>query len=169
MENTIPFREYNLIAEYYGEAKAKRSGVKYINHIDEGLAVLTWIGASEEAMRAYCLHPIFQGDSDLAYNHSKYKIDSNIMMLVMEYRSVANAFLSTSKPIRIEDEIRLSPLKDVNDMLIADKVQNFKDFEIYHKGVHKRSYELNKYFIDWLIRLGIEGDQYAEFVRRLKA
>ena len=167
MEKVIQSYEYKLITDYYGEAKAKRSGVRYMNHIDEGLVILKWIGASVEAMRAYCVHPIYQGDSDLAYNHNNYKIDSNIMMLVMEYRSVANEYLSKRHVYHLED-IRLSPLKDVNDMLIADKVQNYKDFEIYHKGKHERSNILDQYFRNWLITLGIEGDQYAEFVRRLK-
>jgi len=44
----------------------------------------------------------------------------------MEYRSVANDYLST-RIISDVQEIRLSPLPDVQDMLIADKVQNYKD------------------------------------------
>jgi hypothetical protein len=37
-----------------------------INHIDEGLYILKRIGASEWAQRAYAIHPILQGDDELA-------------------------------------------------------------------------------------------------------
>ena len=57
---------YLAICEFYGERRAKRSGVPYINHIDEGLIVLDAINASVHAKRAYCLHPIFQSDADFA-------------------------------------------------------------------------------------------------------
>jgi len=123
-----------------------------MNHIDEGLAILNWIGASENAKKAYCLHPIYQGDADLLKNFNKYDIDSEVMLLVMEYRSVANEYLSMNF-VDYPSEIRLSPLKDVNDILIADKIQNYKDFELYHKGKHKRSRELDDYFKNWIIRL----------------
>lgn len=35
-------------------------------HIDEGLYILKRIEASELAMRAYAIHPILQGDDNLA-------------------------------------------------------------------------------------------------------
>lgn len=154
VEELQPFNEYTLISNYYGDARTKRSGIRYMNHIDEGLAILKWIGASEKAMKAYCVHPIYQGDSDLAYNHDKYVIDSDIMMLAMEYRSVANEYLS-QRQIKSISEIRLSPLKDVNDMLIADKIQNRKDFNLYHKGKHGRSDMLTEYFDNWLTKLNV--------------
>ena len=36
-------KEYNLIKEFYGVQKAKRSGVLLMNHIDEGLKILSQI------------------------------------------------------------------------------------------------------------------------------
>jgi hypothetical protein len=54
-----------LIAEYYGDRRAKRSGVPYINHITEGLVVMDRLGASKVAKDAYCVHPIFQDDATL--------------------------------------------------------------------------------------------------------
>ncbi len=78
----------------------------------------------------------------------------------MEYRSVANEYLS-HRTIAHVDEIRLSPLPEVNQMLIADKVQNCKDFELYHKATHPRSAELDLYFNNWLRRLGITPERYT--------
>ena len=49
-------------------------------------------------------------------------------------------------------------------MLIADKIQNKKDFELYHKGSHPRSMELDHYFNNWLKRLNISEAFYAETV-----
>jgi hypothetical protein len=60
------------------------------------------------------------------------------------------------------DDIRLSPLKDVNDMLIADKIQNRKDFELYHLGTHDRSEQLDQYFKNWLEKLEVSEDFYNE-------
>lgn len=157
-----PFREYDIISNFYGNQKANRSGVDLMNHIDEGLFILEKIGASELAKKAYCLHPILQSDEALLENYDLLKdVDVKVIICLMEYRSVANEYLSKRK-INSIDEIRLSPLKDVNDMLIADKIQNKKDFELYHKDTHPRSSELSEYFDNWLIRLNISDDFYSE-------
>ena len=77
------------------------------------------------------------------------------IMLAMEYRRVANAYLSTRK-IESISEIELSPLKEVQQMLIADKIQNNKDFRLYNRD-HPRYDELCQYFDNWLDRLEITG------------
>jgi hypothetical protein len=160
--------EYNLIKQYYGDKKTNRSDVSLINHIDEGLTILDWIGASDEAKKAYCLHPMIQSDEDLMKNHkTNFNVDSSVLINTMEYRSVANEYLS-KRGIGSINEIRLSPLKDVNDMLIADKIQNRKDFELYHLGTHPRSSELDTYFKNWLRKLGISEDTYQEYFEKLK-
>ena len=47
-------------------------------------------------------------------------------------------------------------------ILIADKIQNRKDFELYHLGKHERSDELDSYFKNWLERLNISEEFYQE-------
>ena len=156
-------RELTAITRHYGTRCAKRSGVPLLNHITEGLRILAEIKASPLAMRAYCLHPLVQEDKDLEENFwTLYEFDTRAVALAMEYRSVANAYLSQA-PVVPTDEIRLSPLKHVNDMLIADKVQNYKDFLIHHLGKHERSSELNRYFQQWLDRLGVTPEEFAAF------
>lgn len=161
---------YKQIRLHYGDRKAERSGVPLISHIDEGLIVLDLLGASKRAKQAYCIHPMMQGDSDLAEWFSSpdwlerlYAPDHNaeVIVLAMEYRSVANEYLST-RQISDISEIRLSPLSEVNMMLIADKIQNRKDFEKYHKGTHPRSDELDQYFKNWMERLGISEEKYRQ-------
>ena len=150
--------EYKLMQSIYGDDKAKRSNAFFMNHVDEGLAVLEWIGATDIAKRAYTIHPILQSDSDLLANYKNLSdIDNQVIIAGMEYRSVANEYLST-RIISDISEIRLSPLKDVNDMLIADKVQNYKDFQQYHLSSHIRSKELDEYFINWLDKLGVSSN-----------
>lgn len=151
----LNYLEYQKISAYYGNKVARRSKVFLMNHIDEGIAILRKIKASEEAIRAFCLHPMVQSDEDLKLNYPLDPIDSNIVLLAMEYRSVANEYLSFRKVKNLK-EIRLSPLKDVNDMLIADKIQNYKDFLIYHKNKHARSKDLNYYFKMWIKKLKID-------------
>jgi hypothetical protein len=152
--------EYKLISAHYGNCFAKRSRVPLINHINEGLTILDSIGATNESKRAFCLHPLLQHDFDLDQNYYMVSnsCDAKVVMFAMEYRSVANEFLSDK--INSGNEIRLSPLYHVNDMLAADKVQNYKDFLTYHCGTHPRSDELNRYFIKWPKRLGITDEDY---------
>jgi hypothetical protein len=156
--------EYQIIQNIYGNIVTKRTGVYYMNHIDEGLFILNKIGASLNAKLGYMLHPIFQSDTELKsfYNHSSLKdITPQAIVNAVEYRSVANEYLSFRKVKEI-DEIRLSPLKDVNDMLIADKIQNRKDFELYHIDKHERAKALNTYFLNWLDRLEVKEFFYQD-------
>ncbi|MEW7292564.1 hypothetical protein [Aquimarina sp. 2304DJ70-9] len=162
-------KEYQLIKEYYGNKTTSRSGIELINHIDEGLIILDEIGASEIAKKAYCLHPLVQSDECLSENYGFdfTEINSKVLIAAIEYRSVANEYLSNKK-ISNSNVIRLSPLKDVNDMLIADKIQNRKDFELYHKATHPRSIELDQYFKNWLQKLNIKESFYQEIITMLK-
>lgn len=167
------YLEYQYISEFYGNDCVKRSGVPFMNHIDEGLAVLHWIGASLEAKKAYCLHPIYQSDELITEYGKKDMRDKNIFGLsanvvtnAVEYRHTANNYLST-REIESLDDIVLSPLKDVNDMLIADKIQNRKDFELYHEGTHPRNKELAQYFRNWLEKLKISEEDYQMYKTKL--
>lgn len=152
--------EYEAAKRYCEHRIAARSGIPYIHHIDEGLQVLQSINATEEAKRAFCLHLLFQKDSDLqSHKDEVSKFDPYVIMLAMEYRSVANECLST-RDIRTSDDIRLSPLDEVNQMLIADKVQNYKDFLIHHQSTHPRADALTQYFTLWLMALGVSEARY---------
>jgi hypothetical protein len=158
------WREYRAIAAFYGGRAAARSGVPLMHHVDEGLAVLDRIGATERAARAFCLHPIVQRDEDLAAAYptlAELTEDPRVLALAMEYRNIANATLSP-RPITSAADIPLSPLEEVSQMLVADKVQNRKDFLMHHRGTHPRSAELDRYFALWLERLGVTEARFAE-------
>lgn len=159
---------YLSMQGHYSDDKARRSQQYLMNHIDEGVAILEWIGASERAKAAYTIHPIMQDDTMFEEYISKPSAvyQPKVIAMAVEYRSVANEYLSSKSIDKISD-IRLSPLKDVNDMLIADKIQNYKDFELYHKGIHKRSKELDQYFKNWLDRLKITPAKYEEIKSKL--
>lgn len=163
-------KEYKLISHFYGDKKAKRSQCYMMNHIDEGLFILENIQASDAAKKAFCLHPMLQNDEDLQENWVKIKnqVNSEILGLVVEYRNIANAYLS-QRSITHLDEIALSPLEDVNDMLRADKVQNYKDFLIYHQKTHARSDILNQYFQNWLTKLKISQSDFQFLFEQLKS
>jgi hypothetical protein len=152
-----------LIAEYYGDRRAKRSGVPYMNHITEGLVIMNRLGAGKSAKDAYCVHPIFQDDETLFANAMRYmhEVSPAVLVLAMEYRNVANRGLHC---YQVDDpsKIYIGPLEDVSRMLIADKVQNRKDFERYHLGTHPKSNELDRYFRNWLRALDISEDRYLE-------
>ena len=158
--------EYRRIAEHYGTRTARRSGVPLMHHIDKGLAILGAIGATEAAMRAFCLHPLVQSDADLAAQYPRIgelTADPHVIVLALEYRHIANATLST-RVISSASEIPLSPLAEVNQMLVADKIQNRSDFLVHHAASHPRARELARYFELWLERLGVDEQRYRELV-----
>jgi hypothetical protein len=160
---------YQAIKKFYGDRVAERSRVPLINHINEGMTVLRMRDCCLTTINAFCLHPLYQADDDLL-NFGKfdalYQTTSYTVLLVMEYRNVANRYLShhTLPP----GGVQLSPLREVNEMLIADKVQNRKDFELYHKESHPRSERLCQYFSEWLVALGVSETQYQEYVEAIK-
>ena len=163
-------RHYAAIREFYGEQCAARSGVPLIAHIDQGIALLDALGASPRAKEAFCIHPLLQDDSALAASlapgsvFARHQLDAAAVALAMEYRRVANAYLSHHCKDS-GDQVELSGLEEVNQMLVADKVQNRKDFERFHLGTHARSAILELYFANWLRRLGISEARYADLCR----
>jgi len=158
--------EYKLIAKHYGDRVAKRSGIPLINHINEGLIILKEIGAVETTKKAFCLHPLFQADEDLQQNYYMASfVEPHVLLLTMEYRNIANAYLSDK--IDTDWPLKLSPILEVNEMLIADKVQNRKDFIAYHYGTHERSDALARYFNKWLNALGVNPDAYISLCRKI--
>lgn len=171
--SVIDTTAYKLIEAHYGDQRAKRSQVFLMNHIDEGLAVMAATGTSLEAMQAFCLHPLLQADADLARNYqsvasnmSTQKNGAYILGLAMEYRSIANEYLAHCK--MPADGIRLSPLWEVNAMLVGDKVQNRKDYELYHEATHANRERLTEYFREWCERLGVDK-VYPTLAANLKA
>lgn len=150
---------YLAIKAYYGDKCAERSKVHYMSHIDEGLRILDAIGASLAAKEAYCLHPIYQLHSEPTKYVDETTLRSRSIYLVLEYKRVANSYLSYK--YRSEaDEVPLSSEEEVNTMLVANKVQNRKDFELYHKGTHSKSDLLDGYFKNWLRALNIDESEY---------
>lgn len=157
---------FNAIKDHYGDKCAERSKVPYINHIVEGLIILQHLKAHPSTMGAFCLHPLFQDDKDLPnawVNLAQIKPEGRALLLAMEYRKIANAYLS-KRVIKSVDEIELSPLEEVQQMLIADKVQNYKDFELYHAETHERKDELHFYFNNWFERLGVDYQSLKKLI-----
>lgn len=164
------------IKAYYGDTKAKRTGIPYMNHILEGLYILDRINATQEAKEAYCLHPIYQiiknpEESDV-YKEYGHLFNEHSVFLAKEYAKVANAYLCKRHYKSENDVVNLSEFKEVNDMLIADKVQNRKDFECNYenrsdKEVFDRSDQLSQYFKNWIKALGLTEIQYIEFKNEL--
>lgn len=147
MLTKISSPEYVAIGDFYGDRCAERSKVPLMNHIDEGLDILSSMGVDEKVLNAWCLHPIVQGGS---------KIDvswSSGYQLAYEYRRVANAYLcrpETDHYTSHHVEIILGLVSvDCIKMLWADKLQNQKDFRLYNSQ-HPRAAQLENYFNVWL-------------------
>lgn len=145
---------YKMIHHYYLGKRSKRSKVPYINHIDEGLELLScacrrlWMKThpfdtndTQFAIDIYCLHPIAQ-NGDVVEHPSFH--------LAQEYARVANAYLS--KDVRPWGDIELSTIDAVNLALAVDKLQNYSDLRAYHRK-HPRYPSLEYYFKNWLGKL----------------
>lgn len=180
--------QWAAVAKFYGDRKAERSQVPLMRHIEEGVAILAALGADLTTMRAYVLHPLFQNDAELStvgfemveepHAHSRH-MDPLVVMLVMEYRYQANAWLSDKVRLLHRGDARQEaimtgrptpgPLPEVRLMLIADKVQNYKDFLVHHHGRHARSAELAFYFQKWLEVLGIDQAEFTHLAKIAEA
>jgi hypothetical protein len=172
---------YQAIVRYYGNKRTKRSGILLIDHINQGIEILRRIGADEVTMEAYAVHPIFQADADLKANFFQCaQLNQLVVLYALEYRNIANRSLSDivveswqgwphndTRTLLLDRPIVISPLDPVNQMLIADKVQNRKDFLIYHKGSHPRSEMLDFYFNSWLKALDVNEETYLDLVKDL--
>lgn len=175
--------EYRAIRSYYGARCAERSGVPLINHIHEGMVIIAAMdqklpdGYSFQdvsAMAGYCLHPLFQSDADLVDSGRRWvnvalHAQAGPVMLAMEYRWRANNWLSdkvceTAYGLGTIGEPDAGHLSEVRAMLIADKVQNYKDFLAHHAGTHPRAAELDLYFRTWLENLGVDDATFGRLV-----
>ena len=149
---------FNLIKGHYKNNTTERSGIFLMNHITEGLKVLDYLKADITTKAAFCLHPLMQSDLDFykyITNLKKYRnISQKTQALTLEYRRAANSYLCTP----YNNNVKIV-LEETKLMLIADKVQNYKDFLLYHYGIHERSNQLNQYFINWLSYLGIDNSE----------
>jgi hypothetical protein len=154
------FTEYSIIYELWKDRVAERTGIPYMNHVHEGLRVIKEYNYSERAMRIFALHGVLQNcykDNAVALKCLS-DVSYDIIIGAMEYRAIANAHLSYHD----SSTLRLSEDDDVNIALVADKVQNRRDFERFHLGTHKRSDELSAYFERWLGKLGVSEERYHE-------
>lgn len=177
MKNPTSDGEWAVVEEFYGQRTAARSKVPLIEHIKEGISILESIGGSADAKRAFCLHPLFQNDNDLlsvGADFAKKTGNAYPVVLAMEYRARANSFLS-DKILNSRGIVYATELPDpgsmieVKHMLMADKIQNRKDFERFHKDTHERSAELDYYFKVWFKRLEISEETYQSIVSELNA
>jgi len=160
--------EYGAILDHYQLRTAARSQVRLMDHIDQGIKIMRSRHVSTIAQRAFCLHPLLQGAAERAdyYATVKAGADPQAFDLAIEYCRVANAALSTRNLTSVA-QIELSDISDVNEMLIADKVQNRRDFQRHHEGTHERSAALTNYFNLWMQRLTITPQRYAQLIKLL--
>lgn len=162
-----PWPAYDAVTAFYGDRRARRSGQHLMNHIDEGLFVLRQIDAGPAVRDAWCLHPLVQADADLRHTWAEGRLDGlepAAVALAMEYRHVANGYLSHHA--RPADWPR-SPLPEVQQMLVADKVQNRKDFERYLRGDVPNGDRLDVYFGEWLDALGVDEARYHDLAGQI--
>lgn len=148
----MKYIELVTIENYYKNKKADRSNVPLVNHIHEGLAILDAVNASVQTKKAFCLHPLIQNNIT---TFDMSNISPRALYLAELYSQKANSYLckpETDYVATFQDVYNLVGIlnEDITLMLYADKIQNKKDFMLYHKDIHERSCELEHYFNLWI-------------------
>lgn len=167
--------EYRAIQEHFAARVAHHSGVPLLQHIEEGLVILGELDATEDAMRAFCLHPLFDSDEALIRFGQDYmnSVDADpfIVLLVMEYRYRINAWRGTkhscgggSQMGQSHDSLPVpGPLEAVQQMLIATQVHGRKELVRQPlRGRDSPSVDRMLQFDQWLLALGVDSAEYEE-------
>lgn len=160
---------YLYISNFYGDMAAERSKVPLINHIDEGLVVLNTLGAEDHTMLAWCIHPLLQSDASLIDSltdceHMLSLVDPIVLILAMEYRNQANQWLRNNW---LKNDPPSIPLHEVHQMLIADKIQKYKDV-MQHQQDNPEINDLEEYFKGWMMLLGIDEERMWALIRLIE-
>lgn len=166
------WHSFQQISRYYGATTTQRTKLPWINHIVEGVVLVQQLGGRIHAADAFCWHPLIQSDDTfletLAEMQRYYNLNTSGEVLVntLGYRDAANRWLRGA--VSKDNQPKKHPLNDVNIMLMADKIQNRKDFEANEKlfSVEDAS-SLHYYFDSWFTTLGITPEIYVDQTVRL--
>lgn len=143
-----PLKSYEIISSYYEGKRAKRTGLPYINHINEGCQLID--SDLVLAREAFMLHPIFQDGNQ--NNVDLSGINKGVIKLAEKYAKLANSYLPKdyeSPAPKVNNEV-------LREMLLADKIQNYKDYKRYkHVFDEEKQNQLEIYFNNWFKTLNI--------------
>ena len=159
-------KEWEITRNVLSVRRSERTAVNYFEHVEEGVKILQMLNAPLLVQQAFVIHPLLQHDDALVENlpHVIY-FNSLALVLCMEYRRVAN--LGTRKNIRDTWEISLSPMPEVNLMLVADKIQNRKLYETRLPKDDPDYDEIGRYFMKWMDALSIPEHEYQRLIAAL--
>lgn len=144
--------EYSAIEKYYEGKYAKRTGLHYMNHIDEGCYFINdFYDNNFEIKQIYCLHPIFQNGDEEKVDLSECSI--NAKKLAKKYAELANSYLPKDYE---SDPPKTYTSTMVKSALSADKWQNYKDFN-NNRGKFSltKQEQLDTYFNKWFKILNV--------------
>ena len=151
MTNIKDTAEYKAIQQVYGERKAVRSKVPYMNHIDEGCAIIEHYFQDELMQRAFCLHPIYQVPEFKAIADRLgvlRGLSKTVKFFADDYGFIANQYLAKHPLQTNPSRVNYGQSEGLRRMLVGDKIQNYKDFVLYHFDTHENGEKLNNYFIN---------------------
>jgi len=164
------YKYYKVISKFY-KGKSTSKGIPYTNHIDEGIGHLENLHVDDTTINAFILHPFVQcvnlvgtygktllTEKELEKHINIFEIEPDIAHELLLYRKYANSYLcrpetddyAYHEAVAAVEGLEQYP--NVVKMLIADKLQNFKDFLKYRQD-HPRKVPLTYYFRFWLIML----------------
>lgn len=158
--------EYKWATEIYGKLVAKRSKLSYAKHVLEGAEILQDRGVGIDVIKAFLIHPYYQDGNIFNNPLESTKFSPEAVALAVEYRWVANN--STSKVFEETGKVALSEYPEINEMLVADKVQNRKDFLEFNEN-HINFKLLDAYFKAWLEVLKIPDNEYIRYCKLMQS
>ena len=163
--------EYAMISRIYGDRKSKRGKQFLMNHIDEGAALIAYLSKATTTpndilMKAWALHPVLQDNEPYMQNMAECErtCDPRAVELAIRYRQAANMYLSGI--YRGPNDLLPEFGEDVGILLIADKVQNYKDMQMFNRH-HPKYQILSGYFENWLNVLSISQEEFLHLTQML--
>jgi hypothetical protein len=161
--------EYIMLEKHYHNEYDNITDRHYMSRVDDALAILTWLGVSDTVKESYLLQPYYYSDYSFKMfsgnsmrSMSTFGIDANKIVNAMEFRHTSLSFI----PGGDFTKITTSSLDVVNKMLIANRIANKIDFELYFSD-HSMKNSFEDYFDNWLLELAVTDNMYNAFKEKL--
>jgi len=149
--------EYILAEKDLTPTISRRSQQSHFIHVRQGIEILRAMKSSYAAQRAFAIHPLLQDKEKLDFYRFRMENCSvHAVVLAMEFCALATAGKRPHNPLGKTWMPAVSNVHEVNDMLIADKIQNWVSYKKYHNlypDLDKK--QMIAYFNKWFDALGV--------------
>ncbi len=124
----------------------------YISYTYKVMAVNKWLNFSKICTDSLIILPLLWSDKDFVNNWKTITISSNLAFFISEYKNVSKNY-NLDRKIQSTSDIVISPITDVNNLLLSTAIVNYNNYENHYKLTHPRASLFGEYYKNWLVRL----------------